>query len=98
MLQRAGYLLANGDLGQLTDLQWRAIPHMVVLNAMIDNGQYKGPVDDEVLTIEEYTKRKLGEKEGQLPSQKRKYYVEPSPVTEWTTMKVVDSAGDTKIS
>lgn len=62
---------------------------MVVLNAMIDNGQYKGPVEDEVMTIEEYTRMKLSGEKDKLPSQK-KLYVEPSPVKEWQTARVIE--------
>jgi hypothetical protein len=86
--QKGGYLLSGGDYEELTDLQWRAIPHMVVLIAALENGTYeteylKGGKGGEVeMTIEEFTALQLGGKTAPKSKEEVAKRYKLDPVTE----------------
>jgi hypothetical protein len=92
---KAGYLLADGHSDELTELQWRAIPHMVALVASLENGTYKGPLkqDTDVMTVEELTKLRLEGKSPQRDINERTsvYYTEPTDVKEWVNCKIIEN-------
>lgn len=91
MVHKAGYLLANGDIEELTELQFHAIPHMLVLYASLENGTYKGPVkEDDIMTIEELTELRLNGKSPNRSTGNVRFYTESTDVKEWVTVRELE--------
>ncbi len=96
----AGYKLANGEHEELTELQWRAIPHMVVLVASLKNGTYKDEylnggtdgIDNATMSVEDLTavmlkKKPLGKSSEEVS--KRYYTEKPANASRWKQIKEI---------
>lgn len=89
MVHKGGYLLANGILDDLTELQYHAVPHIVATIASLENGTYKGghKADNDVMTVEELTELRLNGKAPTRSQDNSKYYTEPTDCKEWINCK-----------
>lgn len=84
--------MAGGDLEELTELQYNAIPYIVATICSLENGTYKGVVtnDSVTMTVEELTELRLHGKVNPRSQDSSNIYSEPTDIKEWQTVRNLD--------